>query len=78
MVVPNMYNRRTSDGNENLEFIEEFFADTGIVTAPVQRRVKIAESGKKGKTVYEYDEEVSRQFEHIVERLVSIDDGKEQ
>lgn len=78
MVVPNMYNRKTSDGKENLEFIEGFFADTGIVTAPVQRRVKIAESGKMGKTVYEYDKDVSRQFEHIVERLVSIDDGKEQ
>jgi len=78
LVVPNMYDQRTSDGKENLEFIKEFFADTGIVTAPVQRRIKITESGKMGKTVYECDEEVSKQFEHIVERLVSIGGGKKQ
>lgn len=77
MVVPNMYDQRTSDGKENLEFIKEFFADTDIVTLPIQRRIKITESGKIGKTVYECDEEVSKQFEHIVERLVSINGRKE-
>lgn len=78
MVVPNMYDQRTSDGKENLEFIKEFFADTDMVTVPVQRRIRITESGKMGKTVFEYDEEISKQFEHIVERLVSINGGKEQ
>lgn len=77
MVVPNMYDQRTSDGRENLEFINEFFSDTDIVTVPIQRRVKITESGKMGKTVYECDEEVSKQFEHIVGRLVSMDGRKE-
>jgi len=77
LVVPNMYDQRTSDGKENLEFIKEFFADTDIVTAPIHRRIKITESGKMGKTVYECDEEASKQFEHIVERLVSINGRKE-
>ena len=78
MVVPNMYDQRTSDGRENLEFIKEFFADTDILTTPVQRRIRITESGKMGKTVYEYDEEISKQFERIVERLVNINGRKEQ
>ncbi len=64
-----MYDQRTSEGKENLEFIREFFADADIVTEPIQRRVRITESGKLGKTVYEYDREASRQFEQIVERL---------
>jgi chromosome partitioning protein len=72
MVVPNMFDQRTSDGKENLEFINEFFGDTNIVTPPVLRRIKITECGKMGQTVYEYDEDAAKQFEHIVERLVSI------
>jgi len=76
MIVPNMLDLRTSDARENLEFIKEFFADTDLVTAPVLRRVKIAECGKTGQTVYEYDEEAAKQFEHLVERLASIDGGK--
>lgn len=77
LVVPNMYDQRTSDGKENLEFIKEFFADTGIVTAPIHRRIKITESGKMGKTVYVYDEDSAKQFEQIVERLVNINGRKE-
>lgn len=76
MVVPNMLDIRTSDGKENLEFLKEFFQDSDIVTPPIHRRVKIAESGKLGKTVYEYDQESSKQFGHVVERLVNKD-GRE-
>jgi len=77
LIVPNMYDQRTVDGKENLEFIEEFFAGTDLLVQPVHRRIKIAEVGKLGKTVYEFDEESSMQFNRIVERLVSIDaEGK--
>lgn len=72
MVVPNMFDQRTSDGKENLEFIKEFFADSEILTEPINRRIKITESGKMGKTVYEFDKESTEQFEHIVKRLVSM------
>lgn len=72
LIVPNMFDQRNSDAKENLEFLKEFFADTDILTEPINRRVKITESGKMGKTVYEYDEESARQFHHVVERLVSI------
>jgi len=78
LIVPNMYDQRTIDGKENLRFIKEFFAGTDLLTQPVHRRIKITEAGKLGKTVYEFDEESSKQFNHIVERLVNIDARAEQ
>ena len=78
IVVPNMYDQRTIDGKQNLDFIKEFFAGTGLVTQPIHRRIRITEAGKLGKTVYEFDEESSNQFNHIVERLVSTNVRKEQ
>jgi chromosome partitioning protein len=78
LVVPNMYDQRTIDGRENLEFIKEFFKGTDLLTQPIHRRIKIAEVGKFGKTIYEFDEESSKQFNHIVERLVNIDAEAEQ
>ncbi|MBA1334456.1 MAG: hypothetical protein HPY66_2305 [Firmicutes bacterium] len=78
LIVPNMYDQRTIDGKENLEFIKEFFAGTDLLIQPVHRRIKITEAGKLGKTVYEFDEESSKQFDHIVERLVNIDAGEKQ
>ncbi|MCB2306207.1 ParA family protein [Clostridium estertheticum] len=77
LVVPNMFDQRTSDGKENMEFMKGFFSDTDILTAPIHRRIKITQSGKMGKTVFECDEESSKQFEHIVERLVSIHGSKD-
>lgn len=71
-VIPNMYDKRTSDGRENLEFIKDFFADTDLLTEPISRRVKITESGKLGKTVYEFDKTSIEQFDHIIKRLVSM------
>ena len=78
LVIPNMYDQRTSDGKENLEFLKDFFSDSDILTSPINRRIKITETGKVGKTVYETDEEASRQFDCIVERLVSIHGRKKQ
>jgi len=76
LVVPNMYDQRTSDSKENLEFVKEFFSDTDVLAEPIHRRVRIAETGKLGRTVYESDGEASKQFDHIVERLVRINDRK--
>ncbi|MFZ5968756.1 MAG: ParA family protein, partial [Bacillota bacterium] len=76
LVVPNMYDQRTSDGKENLEFVKEFFTDTDVLTEPIHRRIKITETGKLGRTIYESDGEASKQFDHIVERLVSINGRK--
>lgn len=76
LVVPNMYDKRTGDGKVNLEFVKEFFADTNVLTAPIHRRIRITEAGKLGKTVYESEDEVSKQFDHIVERLVNINGGE--
>ena len=71
LVVPNMYDKRTKDAKENLMFLREFFADDDLVSQPISRRVKITESGKMGKTVFEYDEESSKQFLKVLERLVN-------
>lgn len=72
LVIPNMYDKRTKDAKENLEFLKEFFADRqGVVTDPVYRRVKVTEAGKKGLTVFEYDEEAATQFFAVLERLVT-------
>ncbi len=72
LVVPNMYDQRTSDGKENLEFLKEFFNDSRLLIEPIHRRIKITETGKFGRTVYESDAEAAKQFDHIVERLVNI------
>lgn len=72
LVVPNMYDKRTKDSRENLEFLKEFFSDRGdIVTEPINRRVKITEAGKMGRTVFEYDESAAKQFFTVLERLVN-------
>ena len=75
LVIPNMFDQRTSDSRENLDFLKNFFMGMNILTEPVLRRVKITQAGKLGKTVYEYDEEASLQFSSIVERLVNMDGG---
>lgn len=77
MVVPNMYDQRTLDSKENFEFIKEFFADTDVLADPIPRRIKITETGKLGKTVYEWDKDCSKLFDRLVERLVSIDGRKD-
>jgi chromosome partitioning protein len=76
LVIPNMFDQRTSDGKENLEFMREFFSESNILTEPIPRRIKITEAGKLGRTVYETDAEAAKQFDHIVERLVNMDGSK--
>lgn len=70
LVVPNMFDQRTSESKENLELLREIFNDD-LITEPIYRRVKITEAGKLGKTIFEYDEESAKQFYKIVERLVN-------
>lgn len=71
MVIPNMYDQRTNDAKENLDFLKEIFSEGDLITSPIYRRVKITEAGKLGKTVYEYDEEAAVQFFKVLERLVN-------
>lgn len=71
LIIPNMYDQRTKDARENLSFLKEFFQDNEeIVTEPINRRIKITEAGKMGKTVFEYDDEAAAQFFEVLERLV--------
>lgn len=70
MVVPNMYDQRTNDAKENLAFLKEIFSEDNLISEPINRRVKITEAGKLGKTVFEYDEEAAAQFFKVLEGLV--------
>lgn len=70
LIIPNMYDQRTRDAKENLEFLKEFFDNGDLVTDPINRRIRITEAGKMGKTVFEYDEEAANQFFGVLERLV--------
>lgn len=71
LIVPNMYDQRTSESRENMQLLQELFSENDFMTEPINRRVKITEAGKLGKTVYEYDKDSAKQFLKIVERLVS-------
>ncbi|MEG0138325.1 MAG: ParA family protein [Terrisporobacter sp.] len=70
LIVPNMFDKRTKDSNENLEFLKEFFKEDDLISEPIYRRVKITEAGKMGKTVFEYDEKSAEQFFKVLEMLV--------
>lgn len=78
LVVPNMYDQRTTDARDNLELLREFYAGHQILTEPIHRRIKITETGSMGKTVYETDKESAKQFDLIIERLVKTYGRKEK
>jgi chromosome partitioning protein len=71
LIVPNMFDQRTNDSKENLVLLKEFISDDDVLTEPIHRRVKIAEAGKLGKTVFEYDDESAQQFLSIVNKVIS-------
>ncbi|MFW6047435.1 MAG: ParA family protein [Candidatus Woesearchaeota archaeon] len=71
LIIPNMFDIRTNDGRENLEYLKEIFADNiGILSEAIHRRVRITEAGKLGKTVFEYDSEAADQFFKVLEKVV--------
>lgn len=72
LVIPNMYDQRTNDAKENLDFLKLYFAGKDILTEPIYRRVKITEAGKLGKTVFEYDNEAALQFFKVLEKLTEV------
>ncbi|WP_036942381.1 ParA family protein [Pseudobacteroides cellulosolvens] len=70
LVIPNMFDQRTNDSKENLEFLKEFFSNSNILSEPIHRRIKLTEAGKLGKTVFEFDNVAANQFSLVVERLI--------
>lgn len=71
LIIPNMLDVRTNDGKENLETLKQAFSDNpDIITEPINRRVKITEAGKYGKTVFEYSERASKEFYTVLEKVV--------
>ncbi|MBA8980766.1 ParA family protein [Clostridium saccharobutylicum] len=62
LIIPNMYDQRTSESRENMQLLKELFSESNFLAEPINRRVKITEAGKLGKTVYEYDKDSAKQF----------------
>ena len=75
VVIPTMFDIRTNEAKDKYKLLKEIFEDEQeLLTEPVHRRTKIAESTSLGKTVFEYDEEAAKQYftvlEKVVERIV--------
>lgn len=69
LIIPNMYDQRTKDGQENLNLLQQIFNDD-MITPAINRRIKISEAGKAGQTIFEYDPDVAEQFYPIIEKVV--------
>lgn len=72
VVIPNLYNSVTRDSRENLQLLQEFFAEQDIVTEPIPMRTRISEAGKAGQTVFEYDNEAAEQFIPVLRKVVQL------
>jgi len=71
LIIPNMYDVRTNEAKANLKLLKDIFSDQpDILTDPINRRVKITEAGRAGKTVFEYDQEAAKQFFKVLEKVV--------
>ena len=71
LIIPNMFDARTNESKENLKLLKDIFSDEPeILTEPINRRVKITEAGRSGKTVFEYDEEAANQFFKVLKKVV--------
>jgi len=71
LIIPNMYDARTNESKENLKLLKDIFSDEPeILTEPINRRVKITEAGRAGKTVFEYDQEAAEQFFKVLKKVV--------
>jgi chromosome partitioning protein len=72
LVVPNMFDGRTKEAQDNLEELKSIF-DENILTEPINRRTKITEASKMGETIFEYDTDTQlEQFYSLVERVVKL------
>lgn len=71
LIIPNMYDARTNESKKNLELLKDIFSDEPeLLTDPINRRVKITEAGRAGKTVFEYDKEAADQFFKVLKQVV--------
>lgn len=72
LIIPNMHDTRTNESTENLEKLNKAFEEENIVSSPVLRRIKIAESGNYGKTIYEYHKSTANQFSNVLMEVAKI------
>jgi len=71
LIVPNMYDSRTNETKENLKRLQDSFG-TGLLTKPVKKRIKIAECGSYGETIWEYEAKAEEELYHILERVAKL------
>lgn len=66
-----MFDSRTNETKENLDKLKESFSKE-LLTEPVKKRIKIAECGSFGQTIWEYESKAEKQLYPILERVVEI------
>lgn len=71
LLIPNMFDSRTNETKENLDKLKEAFSEE-LLTDPVKKRIKIAECGSFGQTIWEYGSKAEKQLYPILERVVEI------
>lgn len=73
LVVPNMFDGRTKEAQENLDQLEEIF-DNNILSDPINRRTKITEASKAGKTIFEYSVDTQlEQFHELTKKVIELE-----
>ena len=72
MIVPNQYDMRLKEENDNLEKLKDLFGDEGLITPPIKRRTKISELADRGVTVIEYGDKSEEQFFPILKGVVNL------
>jgi chromosome partitioning protein len=71
LVIPNMHDLRTNLTTRKMKVLENVF-EKNMLTIPIMRRVKIAESNDMGQTVYEFHKKTAEQFEDVISKVLKL------
>jgi len=71
LIIPNMHDLRTNLTTKKLKVLESVF-ESAMLTKPIMRRIKIAESNDVGKTIFEYDGVIAVQFKDMISKVMEF------
>lgn len=71
LIVPNMHDLRTNLTSRKLKVLESVF-EPSMLTKPIMRRIKIAESNDVGQTIFEYDGVIAVQFKDTIRKVMEL------
>ncbi|MFL0198760.1 ParA family protein [Clostridium sp. WILCCON 0269] len=69
-VIPNM-KKSTKESTKNLELVYKIF-DVNIVTEAVKDKTRYTEASKYGKSIFEYDKDVAKEFMETFRKVVNL------